>query len=132
MSYGTRAGADAYHLARGNAAWTGSDTLKDQALVRAQDYIRTNYVQRFAEGYDSTAASVEAATYEAALREIVTPGFFSRSYTEAERKVLVAVDSLRWQVVGTGSDGRSMTPTVTLIDALLWPYMARIYGPVVV
>ncbi len=132
MSYGTRAGADTYHAARGNAVWTGSDTQKDQALTRAQDYIAFNYVLRFAEGYDSTAPNVEAATYEAALREIATPGFFTKSYTEAERKVLIAVDSLHWQVQGKGGDARSMTPTVTLIDALLWPYMARIYGPVVV
>lgn len=30
---------DAYHSTRGNAAWTGSDDVKQQAIIRATDYI---------------------------------------------------------------------------------------------
>ncbi|WP_370599560.1 DnaT-like ssDNA-binding protein [Pseudomonas nitroreducens] len=37
--YGTVAGADAYHQARGNAAWTGTDEAKTAALTRASAYI---------------------------------------------------------------------------------------------
>ncbi|WP_236248314.1 DnaT-like ssDNA-binding protein [Pseudomonas mosselii] len=38
--YGTVAGADAYHLARGNAAWAAAtDEEKQAALVRASGYV---------------------------------------------------------------------------------------------
>ena len=132
MSYGDLAGANAYHEARGNAAWTGGDTAKSQALTRAQDYIRTSYVSRFAAGFDATAADVDAATYEAALMEIASPGVFSKTFTEAETKVLVGLGDLRWQVTGNTKDARSFAPRSTKIEALLWPYMARTYGAVVV
>lgn len=41
--YGTLADADAYHLARGNAGWTGTDEAKNAALQRATDYIDGRY-----------------------------------------------------------------------------------------
>jgi hypothetical protein len=37
--YGTLAGANAYHLEHGNAAWTGTDEAKTAALVRASAYV---------------------------------------------------------------------------------------------
>jgi hypothetical protein len=37
--YGSVAGADAYHEARGNTAWTGTDEQKEAALTRASAYI---------------------------------------------------------------------------------------------
>ena len=132
MSYGDVTGADAYHSARGNSAWTGSSTIKGQALTRAQDYIRTSYVARFAAGFDASATDVDSATYEAALMELVTPGVFSKTFTEAETKVLVGVGDLRWQVTGNTKDARSFAPRSTKIEALLWPYMARTYGAVTV
>lgn len=132
MSYGDVSGADAYHAARGNSAWTGTSTVKGQALQRAQDYIRTSYVARFAAGYDATAADVDAACYEAALMEIAKPGIFAKTYTEAELKVLVEVGDLRWQPIGFSKDARSFAPKSSKIEALLWPYLARSYGAVVV
>lgn len=36
----TVAEADTYHEARGNSAWTGTDTVKSQALQRAWDYMK--------------------------------------------------------------------------------------------
>jgi hypothetical protein len=41
------ADADAYFEERGIAAWTGTDTLKEQALVRATDYMETRWGARF-------------------------------------------------------------------------------------
>lgn len=38
-NYGTVSDANAYHLARGNTAWTGADDLKLAALVRGTSYI---------------------------------------------------------------------------------------------
>lgn len=41
--YGSVAGADAYHAARANAAWAGSDEAKQAALIRASAYIDGKY-----------------------------------------------------------------------------------------
>ena len=46
-AYITIAWADAYHADRGNAAWSGADTVKQQAIVRATDYIETRWAGRF-------------------------------------------------------------------------------------
>lgn len=43
MYYGTVAGADAYHLARGNAGWTGTNSEKEAALMRGSDYVDGRY-----------------------------------------------------------------------------------------
>ena len=39
--------ADAYHEERGNDAWTGTDTVKQQAIVQATDYVETRWGQKF-------------------------------------------------------------------------------------
>lgn len=133
MGYGTRAGADTYFNDRLNSVWSaGASPARDAALVRAADYVKFTYVRRFATGFDDTAPEVEAATYEAAVIELATPGFFSRTYTDAERKVLIEVEGIKWQVTGASSGARAMTPVSTKIEAMLWPYMARAYGAVTV
>lgn len=38
--------ADAYFAERGVAAWTGTDTVKEQALVRATDYVESRWGKR--------------------------------------------------------------------------------------
>lgn len=45
---------DAYFTDRGNAAWTGVDAVKQQAIVRATDYIETVFGPRF-RGWKSDA-----------------------------------------------------------------------------
>jgi hypothetical protein len=46
-SYVTVAAANAYHSDRGNAAWTGTDAVKEAALIKATDYIEQKYNQRW-------------------------------------------------------------------------------------
>ncbi|NIJ89428.1 hypothetical protein FHR49_002229 [Xanthomonas campestris] len=49
--YGTLAGADDYHLARGNTAWAaGSEAARTAALVRGTDYIDGRYRVLLASG----------------------------------------------------------------------------------
>ena len=69
----TIAEADAYHDARGNATWTGTDTAKQQALTRAWDYLRG---LRWLPGTFATELpdDVKSAQIVAALRGLVTPG----------------------------------------------------------
>jgi hypothetical protein len=42
-SYVSVADADAYHLAMGNAGWTGTTTVKEAALRRATQYLDARY-----------------------------------------------------------------------------------------
>ncbi|MDK3016544.1 hypothetical protein [Pseudodonghicola flavimaris] len=126
MLYGDLSGFRAYASARGNdapAAAGDADVLA--ALQRASDYIRFFYVL----GFISTVPddTVTEATYEAAQIELGKPGFFSKTYSPGEAKVLVEVKGIRWERIGGGSGtaGEAMTPTSTIIEAMLGRYVGR-------
>lgn len=93
VSYLSVADADTHHTARGNGQWTDLSTAeKEQALVRATDYIDKRFGRKFrgqkinrtqglewprgaatdndgfAVGYDEVPAQLEKATAEYALR----------------------------------------------------------------
>lgn len=46
-SYVTAADCDAYHAKRGNAAWTGTDAVKEAAILKAAAYLDGHYCNRF-------------------------------------------------------------------------------------
>ena len=128
--YGTIAGWRAYATARGNGAPAlADDADATAALTRASDMIRLRYVPNLLPGYgvDFTPPGhdlplTEEAAYIAAGYELATPGFFSRSYTAAEQKVLIQVQSIRWQVTGDASKTYAAMPVSTLIEAMFEPY----------
>lgn len=120
--------------------WPGATALRanatDQsqsataALVRGSDMIRLRYVANLlpCHGIHFTPPGpdlplVEEAAYIAASLELATPGFFSKTYTAAEQKVLTEVKGFKWTVVGDASSTYSGMPVSTLIDALFWPYI---------
>jgi hypothetical protein len=115
---------------RGDTAPTdASDELATAALVRASDYIDFTYVARFVTG--CTSPNVEVATYVAASLELATPGFFTKTFTEAQQKVLTGVGSVKWTPVSRESTARSAalaTPTSTLIDSMLASCMPNDIG----
>jgi hypothetical protein len=143
--YGTIEGADAYHLARGNTAWLPSpDDGKEAALIRASTWVDGAYGGRFpgtrTEGRDQERAwprtgaadregnalpddevprEIEHATYEAALRERVTPGSLSPDFVPAS--------GVKSETVGpisvTYRDGITLDgyrPIATVVDDLLF------------
>lgn len=85
-SYVSVADADAYFADRGIAAWTGSSTVKEHALIRATDFIETVYGRRFRgsvvtdtqalsfpryiTGEDEIPSDLKKATCEYALRAL--------------------------------------------------------------
>ncbi|MPT25127.1 MAG: hypothetical protein E2577_20355 [Starkeya sp.] len=129
--YGTIVGWRAYSTARGNGAPAlADDADATAALTRASDMIRLRYVPNLLPGYgvDFTPPGhdmplTEEAAYIAAGYELTTPGFFSKSYTAAEQKVLVQVQSIRWQVTGDASKTYAAMPVSTLIEAMFEPYI---------
>jgi hypothetical protein len=130
--YGTLAAWRAYALERGdNAPTAASDADATAALVRASDYIRFRYVANLLSAYDPltftplgyTLPLVTEATYIAAGYELATPGFFSKTFTASEQKVLTEVKGIKWTVTGNASGTYASMPSSTLIDALFEPYV---------
>ena len=129
--YGTLAGFRAYATARGNSAPTAaSDADATAALVRGSDHVRLRYVANLlpAYGVDFTPSGhdmplVEEAAYIAAGFELTTVGFFSKTFTASEQKVLTGVDSIRWTVTGDAKGTYAAMPVSTSIHALFEPYV---------
>lgn len=129
--YGSLAGWRAYATARGNNAPTAAaDGVATAALVRGSDMIRLRYVANLLPGYDVTFTPagfdlplVDEAAYIAASLELATPGLFSKTYTASEQKVLTAVDTIKWTVVGDAKGTYAAMPVSTLIEAMFWPYI---------
>ena len=72
---------------------------------------------------DAVPVRVVSSSYEAALIELRTPGFFSKTFTESEKKVLTKVQSISWTYTGKSKGDRSSSPTSTVIDNLLAPIL---------
>lgn len=111
----TVAGLIAYAAERGTII--ANDSATAAALVRARDYIQYGYLQFGSCTEDS--ATVQAAIYEAAMVEIVTPGFWTATFTPAQQKVLTGVKGITWTVVGNASGYGSASPRSTKIDNML-------------
>lgn len=157
-NYGTLAGADAYHLAAGNTAWTGADGVKLAALVRASQYVDTLAIAKRKNGstytmfggvktggrdqelaWPRTGATdvdglnlddmdvpyeVENASYEAALRELVQPGYLSPDYVPAQVIKREKVDVLETEYMGaSGGTENPQQPVATLIRGIIAPLL---------
>lgn len=105
--------------------WPEDEVLQQQAIMRGQRYIAARYNGRWNDTLDPVPAPVTYAVIEAALIEARTPGFFSRTYTPAEAKVLTEVRGIKWTLVGGSGD---MTPTSTIVDGMISPYLQRSWG----
>lgn len=90
-SYVSLAYADAYFADRGSTSWTGTNTLKQGALVRATDYVKAFFAPRFdPDKVDLTALpdKLLKAVCEYAVIELVTPGGLVPSAADAASTVV--------------------------------------------
>lgn len=130
--YGTIAAWQTYATARGNdAPASASPTDATAALTRASDYIRLRYVANLLPAYDVTLQPtgfdlplVEEAAYIAANYELATVGFFSKTFTPSDQKVLTEVKGIKWTVTGSASKTYAAMPVSTLIEAMFEPYIS--------
>lgn len=146
--YGTTAGADAYHTARGNSTWTGLDAVKEVALLRASEYLDARYESLFS-GFpvdrraqvrswprsdafdiyddaipaDEIPVEVEHATYEFALIELVTPGRLTPVVTQSDRKKAVAVSGAVSVTYADAAGIEAYRPVITAVDGVLAPLL---------
>ena len=105
------------------------DAESNAALVRGQRYVTRTYVNYFMAPYGADSEGVDEAIYEAATLELATPGFWSKTFTPDQQKVLTKVDAIQWTVIDSGKKGAAAaTPMTTAIDALLRRYMRSYVG----
>lgn len=136
-SYAAQATADAYFLLRGTTTWTGTDAVKEAALVRGTQAIDGMYNSRWPgvkasqtqalawpryqawdlDGYPLTGLpqAVVNAAIEAALIELVTPGALSPSLDRGGDIVMEKVGPITTQY---SSGAPSVTVYNTIRNAL--------------
>lgn len=152
--YGTLQEADAYHAARGNVAWSEApEADRTAALVRASDYVDLRYQQEVRgcwvpmfpgertdaaqerawprTGVDGVASDevpveVELATYEAAARELATPGTLMPDFVPSEQVTRVKVGPVEESYAVAGPDGYPANmPRLMYVDRLLSRFLCR-------
>lgn len=121
MIYGNITDWRAYASERGDSGPTdAADATASAALLRASDYIRTRYVIRA--GLLDTDPNVIEATYIAASIDLPSPGFWAKTFTAKDTKVLTKVEGISWTPIKAngyvGSD--AILPTSPAIEALLF------------
>lgn len=122
----TVAGLIAYASERGTTV--ADDAATAAGLVRAQDYIAYHYVNRFNGAITVDQGILDKAIYEAAIVEIATPGFWTKTYTPDQQKVLTQSDGIKWTIRGDASGTDAATPVSTKIEGMLRPFMVRVTG----
>lgn len=135
-SYTSVTEANAYHGARGNAGWTGSDPVKEAALRRAMTYIEGVYngrwiglrAARFGQSlswprvgavdengwpiaYNAVPANLKAAVAEAALSELASPGSLTPPPTTTQRVTSKKVGSIAVTYANSTAGGSGYGPT---------------------
>jgi hypothetical protein len=141
-SFVSVAECDAYHLARGNTTWTGSDSLKEAALRRASLFLSNAYpwqgwqfrprLQALAwprggvvdqDGFDvrsdEVPVEIRHATCEVALRELVSPGAMNPDVTTAETVKSVTAGSVSVQFANAGPGAGANRPTLLVVRDLI-------------
>jgi hypothetical protein len=148
VSYGSNAGADTYHADRGNTAWAAAtEAAKTIARLRGSEYVdyhfraafpgyKTGFREQVREwprtdaydyednhiGSSVIPYEVEYATYEAALRELATPGSLFPELIPGQQRKRTKVDVI--EVEYTGPQGiASVTPIITVITGILSPIL---------
>lgn len=143
--------ADAYHAALGNAAWTGTDSLKEEAIRRATvflsngyrwDGLRTNGRSQAlawprsgcvdAEGHgiqpNEIPAEVVKACSEIALRELASPGSMSPDVVKADAVKREKVGPIETEYTAVSTSAFDHRPTLLLVGEMLAPFIASRSG----
>lgn len=151
--YGSAADFTTYHTARGRTIPVGwDDTAKNAALLVASEWIDFIYGQQFS-GYrtggfdqdrewprqgawartvpihifdtDDIPDRVKNATFEAAWRQLVTPGSLMVDYTPGKYRT-VRVDgaiSVDYRLFNYATDIQTQ---IGIVDSLLWPLLTEL------
>lgn len=137
----TLADVDSYHTDRGNSTWTGTDATKEEAIRRATAWLSAHFTWKGRETHgrdqalawprawvvdddgwpieqDEIPTEVKHALAEAALRELVTPGFFTPDVTLTDRVKRERVGPIESEYFAPANVDAAR-PVVTLITDML-------------
>lgn len=108
QSYISAADASTYHTAHGNTAWTGTDAVKEAALVRATAWLDGRYLSRWpGVRYTSTQAlewpRAGAVDCDGNELSAMVPAALKNALCEAALKELVKAGSLSEPDNGNGA-----------------------------
>ena len=150
MSYGTLADSKTYHAERGNTAWAAAtDAALTIALLRGSEYVDFMFRDSFPGtktgeraqlrewprewAWDQDGNSigptvipieVEHATYEAALRELVSPGSLLPDVVTGQQILKASVEgAVSVEYAGAAVGPNAMRPLVAAIGAILAPIL---------
>lgn len=148
--YGTQAGLATYATAH---AYTIASGDQDAALLRASEYIDGVYGARFTgyrkdrraqlrawpryDAYDAESnyidpttvpIEVENATYEAAIRELASPGSLSPDVVPGTMIKSVTVEGAVSVDYVTPNDVSDQRPVLTVLDGILAPLLGSLMG----
>jgi len=151
-SYGTLSGALAYHSAMGHGTWTGDDADLETALRRATKWVDRTYRAKFQGSklngrdqslewprdgvydpdgnyvdHETIPIEIETATYEAALRELVSPGGLSPDYTSSASVKREKVGEIEVEYADT-SGASSVQPVLTVVDGIISGLLGSVGG----
>lgn len=151
--YGSVEAADAYHTARGNSGWTGTNDAKAAALLVASEALDAQYAGAFpgqrvlgrrqvrawprswaidtigdAIPNNSVPIEVEHATYELALRHIRKPGSLSVDFVPNKIIRQAAVPGAVSVTYGGSGSAADQQLVVPIVDAILAPIMGAAAG----
>jgi hypothetical protein len=137
------ADASAYHLARGNSAWAAlaSDTLREQALRKATDYMAA-YRARWAGYRVSSAQALDWPRYEVPMRDVGGDAYYPSDAVPAAVRNACAELALRSLTESLAPDmdaptirekvgpieveraqGARQTKRFTAVDMMLAPFL---------
>jgi hypothetical protein len=125
--------ADEYFADRGVTDWTGEDAVKQGALIRATDYVKALFADRFdpvffpvVDDVVVVPAELEQATAEYALVELRTPGGLAPAptidatgYSVVKTKKKVGPIESNFVIAGGDSAKRQTRRIFPIPDALI-------------
>lgn len=141
------AACGAYHLARGNAGWTGADADKESAIRRASAVLsmaypwagmrshgrsqalawpRAGVVDREGYGILATEIPVEivSACAEIALRELVSPGAMSPDVVPSELVKREKIGPMETEYANTTVGADAHRPVLIAVRDLVAPFLS--------
>lgn len=142
---------DAYHTAKGNTTWTGTDALKENAIRRATDFLCNSYTWKGLrthgrsqalmwpragaydqEGYgippDQIPIEIQNATAEVALRELVTPGAMNPDFVASDlvKKETIGPMSVEYALTSVSADAQR--PVLLIVRDMIGQFLDSAAG----
>lgn len=116
--------ASEYIDGRYGPTWASGDTYKTGQRAQVREWPRVGFVDVYGYPIDNAEIprEIENATYEAAMREIATPGTLTKDFTPSKYKQ-AAVDGAVSVTYNTALSAQDIQLQIPELDAILYPLL---------